>query len=135
MIDDLNPHHPDIKKAWRDRNFSALKIYIAGPMTGLPEFNYPAFRRASLRLRELGFQVLDPSELFPENPGSHPWQYYMRGSLRGLLQCDAILLLNGWDHSRGARLEHSVAQTLEMPIFYEDIFLTYLHSQDHTTNV
>ncbi|MCY1527250.1 hypothetical protein D9M68_623110 [compost metagenome] len=38
------------------------RIYLAGPMTGLPEFNYPAFHAEAARLRALGYQVENPAE-------------------------------------------------------------------------
>lgn len=80
------------------------RIYIAGPMTGLPEFNYPAFHAAAQRLREMGFHVENPAEN-PEPPcGS--WKGYMRMALRQLLTCDAVVLLDSWEKSRGARIEH-----------------------------
>lgn len=38
------------------------RIYIAGPMSGLPEFNYPAFNRAAAVLRAQGHHVENPAE-------------------------------------------------------------------------
>lgn len=32
------------------------RLYVAGPMSGLPDHNYPAFREAATRLRDLGYQ-------------------------------------------------------------------------------
>ena len=58
-------------------------IYIAGPMTGLPECNYPAFHEAARRLRLLGYEVLNPAE--NPVPACGTWQGYMRLALAQLV--------------------------------------------------
>jgi hypothetical protein len=91
------------------------KIYIAGPMTGLPEHNRPAFHEAAALLRSHGFDVLNPAELDEsENAGEiKPWEYYLRRDLGALLaQCDKVAFLPGWQHSRGARLERYVSKAI-----------------------
>lgn len=92
-------------------------IYVAGPMTGLPDFNFPAFHSMSARLRELGFIVLSPAE---HNHGfGKPWQFYMREALSLLLKCDSVIMLEGWNNSKGAKLEWHIAQALQMKIRHE----------------
>jgi hypothetical protein len=90
------------------------RVYIAGPMTGLPEYNFPAFRAAAIRLREFDFDVISPVEIDhgPGKPGSHSAQHYLRNDLRALIDCDGIALLPGWEQSIGARCEAAVALTL-----------------------
>lgn len=90
------------------------RIYIAGPMTGLPDFNYPAFNTAAERLRALGFDVENPAE----NPEPHcgSWLGYMRMAIRQLAQCDGVALLPGWQESRGARIEHQLATQLGLTV-------------------
>ena len=90
------------------------KIYIAGPMTGLPEFNYPAFNAAAAALRKQGYTVFNPAE--NPVPPCGTWQGYMRMALAQLVQCDAIVLLPGWTDSRGALIERKLAQDLGMQI-------------------
>lgn len=93
------------------------RIYVAGPMSGLPEFNYPAFNAAASRLRSEGYQV--------ENPANNPapacgtWRGYMRMALQQMLKCDRIHLLPGWEKSRGAMFEKLTAETLGMTITFE----------------
>lgn len=89
-------------------------IYIAGPMTGLPDFNYPAFRRAAITLTALGFVVEDPST--NENPTPGDYHGWLRAGLAQLIRCDAVALLPGWEASGGARLEVNVAATLGMRV-------------------
>ncbi|QDL55902.1 DUF4406 domain-containing protein [Rhodoferax aquaticus] len=97
------------------------RIYVAGPMTGLPDFNYPAFNAASERLRALGFEVENPAE----NPEPHcgSWLGYMRMAIRQLSQCDGVALLPGWQKSRGARIEHQLAQQLGLTVVPESTIL------------
>lgn len=88
------------------------RIYIAGPMSGLPAMNYPAFNAEADRLRALGFEVENPAE----NPEQESWEAYMRVALRQMLTCDTIALLPGWIHSKGATLERDIAQKVGMTI-------------------
>ena len=98
--------------------------YLTGPTTGHPDYNFPAFHLAAARLRELGLTILSPAEddeNDPLTPPSHeaawPHQAYMRRSLRMLLDCDAIVLLPGWDSCTGAQLERQVASACGLDIF------------------
>lgn len=91
-----------------------MKIYVAGPMTGLPDFNYPAFREAASRLRAIGHDVEDPSTNV--NPTPDDYHGWLRAGLTQLIQCDAVALLDGWESSGGARLEVNVAATLGLRV-------------------
>jgi hypothetical protein len=92
-----------------------MTTYIAGPMTGIPEFNYPAFNAAAAELRARGYTVVSPTELH-DGDTSRPYDFYLRLGLRALLDCDEIVLLPGWEDSRGACLEREIAQALGMAI-------------------
>lgn len=91
--------------------------YISGPMSGLPEFNYPAFHQAAARLRKQGRHVVNPAEF--ELDTTKDWTYYMRKDLAELTKCDAIYLLKDWNKSRGATLELFIATQLGLVIEYE----------------
>ena len=95
-----------------------MKVYVAGPMTGLPDFNYPAFTAAAERLTAAGHRALNPvdSETLNDTGSPQTWDWYMRHALRMVLDADGIALLDGWEASRGARLEHHVATTLGIPV-------------------
>lgn len=90
------------------------RIYIAGPMTGLPELNFPAFHAAAAMLHANGHHV--------ENPADHDiiegyeWADYMRLDIAKLVTCDAIYLLPGWSKSRGATIEHRLATDLGLEV-------------------
>ncbi len=89
------------------------KIYISGPMTGLPELNFPAFNAESARLRGLGFDVVNPAEL---NPDGASWGECMRKDIVALMGCGIVATLPGWEHSKGARLEVLIGERLEMTV-------------------
>lgn len=90
-------------------------IYLSGPMTGLPEYNYPAFRAAAETLRSYGQIVFDPSEAFGDKTDL-PKEVYMRKDLEELLKADVVALLPGWQSSSGAQLEVEVAKQCGIPI-------------------
>jgi len=91
-----------------------MRVYVAGPMTGLPEFNYPAFRSAAAQLRELGFDVEDPST--NTNPTPDDYHGWLRAGLEQLIRSDGVALLDGWEASGGARLEVNVGATLGLRV-------------------
>ena len=97
-----------------------MKIYVAGPMTGLPEFNYPAFFAAGEKLREMGFEPVLPTattdHIAPTEAKAKPWNFYVREALKILLECDGIYRLDGWENSKGAVLEYEVAKALGMEV-------------------
>lgn len=90
------------------------RIYIAGPMSGLPDFNYPAFHAAAAVLRAQGHHVESPAE--NPAPTCGTWQGYMRMSLRQIAACDCLCMLPGWHASRGARIEHGLALDLGLEV-------------------
>ena len=96
----------------------AQRIYVAGPMSGLPDFNYPAFHAEAKRLRNAGWHVENPAENPPPPCGS--WEGYMRLALAQLVTCDAITLLPGWTRSKGACIEHFVAVHLGLAVVYHE---------------
>jgi|SRR5579875_4104730 len=95
-----------------------MKVYISGPMSGLPDYNYPAFFRAAEVIHELGDEPINPAEGVPDL--HQPWVWYMRRALRMLLDADAVAMLPGWEASKGARLEYVIAQQLGMPVIELD---------------
>lgn len=92
----------------------ATRLYVAGPMTGLHEFNYPAFRAAAADLIGKGYAVEDPSTNV--NPTPDDYHGWLRAGLAQLIQCDGVALLEGWEGSGGARLEVNVAATLGLSV-------------------
>ena len=93
---------------------SKPRFYIAGPMTGLPASNYPAFHAAAAALRGQGWEIENPADN-PEPPcGS--WLGYMRMSLVQIARCDGLVMLPGWENSQGARTEFRIACDLGLKV-------------------
>lgn len=112
-----------------------MKVYLAGPMSGLPDFNFPAFHAAAAKLREQGHDVFNPAEKDEE---IHDKQIFKgegdvaaceaKGfSLRKALAADvkyiceeaeAIAMLPGWEFSGGARAEWALANALRHKVIY-----------------
>lgn len=90
------------------------RVYISGPMTGLPECNFPAFHAAAAELRARGYEVANPAEINAETGGD--WHFYLRADIKALCDCDAIVLLPGWENSKGAHLELHVAHRLGLRV-------------------
>lgn len=87
-------------------------IYIAGPMTGKPDFNRGKFNTTAARLWAAGYTVLNPAIL----PDGLTYEHYMDISLAMLRGADEIYLLEGWEHSEGAKREFNLAIRLRLEI-------------------
>lgn len=116
-----------------------MRVYVAGPMSGIKEFNFPAFHAAAAKLRNEGHIVFNPAERDIERhngvdiskgnaSGSQEVAAEEHGfSLRDALaddtwwickEADAIALLPGWEDSKGARAEHALAVALGHTIIH-----------------
>ena len=94
-----------------------MKVYIAGPMTGLPHFNRPAFNQAALNLSFEKHVPLNPAIL----PDGLTEADYMAVGLTMLQRADAIYLLTGWQFSAGARAEHAMALKLGLEVIEQRV--------------
>ena len=92
----------------------AGSVYIAGPMTGLPEYNFPAFNAAAEELRATGATVYNPADHGLIDGAA--WDDYLRFDIGNLVKCESIYLLPGWSKSKGARLEHKLARKLDLAV-------------------
>lgn len=113
------------------------KLYLAGPMRGYPEFNFPAFKAAAKMLRGMGYEVFSPAEADERRHGKNIGAGNMTGSeeqavkdhgfsLREALgedlawicaHADGIALLPGWRESKGATAEHATAVALGLDVY------------------
>lgn len=115
-----------------------MKVYIAGPMTGIPQFNFPAFDAAANALRERGLEVISPAELDDEvdraaamaSPDGSAlsygqgvkktWGEFLARDVKLISDggIEGIYVLPGWERSRGARLETFVGAALNgIPVY------------------
>lgn len=95
-------------------------VYLAGPMTGLPDFNFPAFFAAAAVLRDRGYTVVSPAEINTEQKltGTVPWVECLRNDIKALCDCEGIVLMPGWEGSKGAHLELHIAHRLGLQVMH-----------------
>ena len=96
------------------------KIYLAGPMTGMPDHGFPVFNAAAKKLRDLGFDVVNPAEIGKLGDG---WLACMKADIKQLLDCDLVVLLPGYESSKGAKLECDLAIGLGIRCLPLELFL------------
>jgi nucleoside 2-deoxyribosyltransferase len=92
------------------------RLYLAGPMSGVPAHNSPLFNRVAALLRARGHQVFNPAEN-PDGGRRQSRAFYMRLDIPALLGSEAVVVLPDWQRSRGATLEVWLALDLGMPIY------------------
>ena len=83
-----------------------MKLYVIGPVTGREDLNRRAFEDAKERLWDAGYDVLIPHGVVPPDA---TYEDAMAQSIRALLECDGVALLDDWATSPGALLENRVA--------------------------
>lgn len=93
-----------------------MRLYLAGPMRGYDEFNFPAFKAAATALRDQGHHVFNPAE-----NSAHDADIRTCMAIDTAWICssaEAIALLPGWENSRGAKAELALAEAIGLPIFF-----------------
>lgn len=123
-----------------------MRLYVAGPMTGIPYFNFPAFDAAADALRDAGHVVCNPADHDRDvygsqvnaSPTGDPGEAASAGfSLRDALawdldwiakNADGVAVLPGWENSKGATAETALARALGLPVASPEAFIdgTYL---------
>lgn len=120
------------------------RAYIAGPMRGYDQFNFPAFDHCAAELRMAGWSVRSPAEHDRENGfdetlnslDGFDMKAAMRWDIESVLWADAVVLLPGWHASSGTAIELTVADAVGTPVFEfveEGIHLWYLQQLDRST--
>lgn len=115
-----------------------MRLYLAGPMAGLPGHNFDLFDRAAKAVRATGHIVISPAEMtrrfwITATAAGTEDAYarvvpdidervatYLKRDLAELVQCDGVVLLPKWYGSKGATLEALVAKTLRQKFFAWD---------------
>ena len=95
-----------------------MKIYISGKISGtdLTETR-KRFAAVDEATKRLGYEPVNPLENGLSEHDS--WEAHIVKDIADLLQCKAIYMLQGWQESKGARIEHYIATEIGMPIMYE----------------
>lgn len=93
-------------------------IYISGPITKDKNY-YEKFLNAEKRLKEAGYEVINPAKIATLLPNSFEYGDYMDIDLNLLKKCDAIYLLKNWKNSLGAVIEQKLAKELGLKVIYQ----------------
>lgn len=92
-------------------------VYLAGRMTGVPDYNYSEFIRTAEMLRAItGAQVVHTANAPRRDTLEH--RHYMEWGRVWLNLCDAVAVLPDWEKSAGTRQEIEMATAMKLPIFY-----------------
>jgi hypothetical protein len=111
-----------------------MRIYLAGPMTNVPQYNFPLFIRAAEVLRHQGFDVVSPAEMDEQlgiagdalasvdgkSPLTMTWGDLLSRDVKVIADggIEGIVFLPGWHASRGARLEATVGLLQKGPFAF-----------------
>ena len=93
------------------------RIYISAPITGMEETADERFANAVRLVREHGDIAINP---WQENKNFCRWGDAIVAGLRLLRKCDGILLCDGWQHSRGCKIEQQFAQGAGLEVLFEE---------------
>ena len=112
-----------------------MRVYLAGPMTGIPQFNFPVFDLAHAALVSRGYEVVPPADLHDPSvravamasatgdlndlPRHMTWVEFLANDVRLIADSgiEGVVVLDGWLGSRGSRLETYVARLCGLPVY------------------
>lgn len=104
-----------------------MKLYLAGPMRGIPDFNFPVFNRVATVLRAVGYEVFNPAEKgLEKHKDAASESLAFRRAVFALdtewicQEADGIALLPLWHDSKGAKAEEALAAAIGIPARYWD---------------
>ena len=102
------------------------KVFLSGPMTGYPGYNFQRFNLAEKQLADAGIECVNPVNICKKYKEEHVladkavFDKMIAEQQEAERECDAILLLDGWQMSKGVRLELKTALEMDMQIFLEE---------------
>lgn len=96
-----------------------VRVYCAGPMRGIKDFNFPAFDAARDRLKARDYEVISPADIDREK-GFTDDKGYAQRDVAAILTCNKLYLLRGWTKSVGAAAEFFLARWIGLEIECEN---------------
>jgi hypothetical protein len=101
------------RQIWLNKIQASDIVYVSGPMSGIQDFNRPAFWLMEHVLKRRGCSILSPAHY----EGEHSYEWYMREDFEKVLDATTMVMLQGWKLSRGANIEHDMGSVLGLAIF------------------
>lgn len=106
-------------------------VYLAGPMSGYDQYNFPAFFQAQEALETIGYTVYNPAEedekwksdiISSGDLSEQDIKTVIRHDISLILdRVDLLVFLDGWQNSKGAMVEFSLARFLGLDCYTIDL--------------
>lgn len=99
---------------------TTMTAYIAGPMTGIQDYNAHTFNKAEEALQEIVEDVINPhnpDDIDDDGKANYSREYYIRRAVKQVTEADMMVMLPLWEGSSGAKLEMRIACELNLPIY------------------
>lgn len=110
-----------------------MLLYVAGKYTGDVDTNIDTARYVAETLWQLGHAVICPhlnTAHFEDTIPDVSWETYLAGDFNMISRCDGLVMVPNWKESKGAKMEHEYALSLDIPIWYAPDY-----PQLHTTEI
>ncbi len=117
------------------------KIYISGPITGKENGNAQAFKDMVLKVHSMGLGIpvsprrhrIPPWLNLPDDK-DEIWRVMMREAVIDLMICDSVIMLDGWEGSKGCVIELKLCRLLHIPVISERFEEIYNPGYDNGLN-
>lgn len=107
------------KQMWLEEIIEGDVVYLSGPMSGFKDYNKPAFHLMEHVLAQKTKQVISPARSWQIDDNRFTYAQFMRRDICLLVGCNKVVMLRGYDKSKGAQLELKVAESIGCVIYYE----------------
>jgi hypothetical protein len=106
--------------ATKQGQLSTMTAYIAGPMTGIQDYNAHTFNKAEKAIQGIVEEVINPhnpDDIDEEGKANYSREYYIRRAAKQVSEAEMIVMLPLWEISSGARMELRIACEIDMPVY------------------
>ena len=112
-----------------------MRLYLAGPMRGMPKLNHPEFSAKAKELRAAGDTVFSPAETgIPQS--TEQTRAFIAGDLAWICAyAEGVVVLDGWADSPGARAEVATAFAIGIPVWRAVEFINHGTVAGHITSI
>lgn len=94
-------------------------------MRGYPRFNFDAFDHARDVINGMGHTAVSPADLdraakmdlVTPNVSPADLRACITRDIHAVMDCDGLVLLNGWGKSKGVAVEKALAEFLSIPLY------------------